>query len=355
MPFLFHCGCMVIGASALFGQGISLVGAGYVNPAAIRVSPGQITTIFVSGLKPDFSKPQMATTLPLPSTLAGTAVSINQPSSMQSFVAPLFSVRQSNNCGSSVFGPTSQQPAPIPQDCLLTAITLQIPYELSAGSGSNPLSAELVITSNGVTSKAFSVLMVLDNMHVLTTCDQKQDGAIVNGCYPIVTHADGTPVTVDFPANQGETVVIYAFGLGHTVPAVRSGEVTPSNAPILGPVFGPFARTVSVDFDFRPNAGPSKTYLFNVAQSNPSTHALVELPSNPVRFVGLTPGQVGLYQINLELPAKFPAVLPCGLTMLDGNSSGPTNLYSLVQSNLTIDIGPSVSFDGAAICVQPPK
>src|SRR5579871_4851996 len=47
--------------------------AGYSNPTLIQVSPGQITTILVSGLRPDFSKPQVATTVPLPSTLAGVS------------------------------------------------------------------------------------------------------------------------------------------------------------------------------------------------------------------------------------------------------------------------------------------
>src|SRR4051794_31635489 len=181
--FILLCGgCTVIGASALFGQVISMVGAGYA-PTNIRVSPGQITTIFVAGLKPDFSKPQTATTLPLPSSLAGISVTISRPFLKQSFVVPLLSIGQSITCGSSVLAPTPLQVTLIPivpSDCLLTAITLQIPYELAvvgdfiAPTVQVSASAELVIAANGVTSKPFAISVVVDNLHVLTTCYTKQ-------------------------------------------------------------------------------------------------------------------------------------------------------------------------------------
>lgn len=66
-------------------------------------------------------------------------------------------------------------------------------------------------------------------------------------------------------------------------------------------------------------------------------------------FVGLTPGQVGLYQINVRIPDTVPSVPAC-IQIL----SCLGNLLScVIQSNLTIDIGGVSSFDGAAICVQP--
>jgi hypothetical protein len=66
----------------------------------------------------------------------------------------------------------------------------------------------------------------------------------------------------------------------------------------------------------------------------------------------LTPGQVGLYQINVQLPSAFPAaVLPC--TTLSVCTGNPAFCPLPIQSNLTIDIGGVTSFDGAAICIQP--
>ena len=81
-------------------------------------------------------------------------------------------------------------------------------------------------------------------------------------------------------------MVIYAFGLGQTTPAVKTGEATPATAPNL------LTTTVTVDFDFRPNATASHPY------NNPGTTANPG-PILPI-FAGLTPGQVGLYQININ-------------------------------------------------------
>jgi hypothetical protein len=247
---------------------------------------------------------------------------------------------------------------------MVGAITLQIPYELSplptvSGDFTVPPNTELVITAKGTVSKAFSISTFTDALHVLSTCDafpSKQSGSqiIVNGgCNSVVTHADGTLVTANSPAKPGETVVIYAYGLGPTTPAVKSGEATPTPAPVLGPASPAFVRTVSVQFDFRPNASPSDPYLTiqGVISPTPITGPVAPAPT----FVGLTPGQVGLYQINLPLPSSFPAIQPCTtLSVCTGNpASCPLPLP--IQSNLTIDIGGVSSFDGAAICVQPPQ
>src|SRR5579863_8280141 len=41
----------MMGLGPLFGQGITLAGTGYTDPSVIQVAPGQITTLFVTGLK----------------------------------------------------------------------------------------------------------------------------------------------------------------------------------------------------------------------------------------------------------------------------------------------------------------
>src|ERR1039458_9238157 len=118
----------------LFGQGMTLTGSGYASPTTIRVSPGQITTFFVSGLNTVLTKPQRATSLPLPNSLAGISVTINQSSLKQSVAVPLLAVEQLNACGIAPPAPPpspTSTPSTVPQECLLTAITLQIPYELT--------------------------------------------------------------------------------------------------------------------------------------------------------------------------------------------------------------------------------
>jgi uncharacterized protein (TIGR03437 family) len=150
----------------------------------------------------------------------------------------------------------------------------------------------------------------------------------------LVTHADGSIVSQSSPATAGETVVLYAYGLGLTVPAVPSGQATPTSAPYLGNV-------ASVQFDFRSNARASIPYV------NPPISAL---NPTPIRFAGLTPGAVGLYQINVKLPATVPSVPPCNYEVFECLDS---LIGCVILSNLTIDIAGSSTLDGAAICVQP--
>jgi uncharacterized protein (TIGR03437 family) len=103
-----------------FGQGPTLVGAGYFDPAVIRVAPGQITTLFVTGLK-TVLQPVTASAAPLPITLAGISVTLEQLG-IQPTPVPLLSIQQLSLCSnvSSLLPP--------PADCLITAITVQIPF-----------------------------------------------------------------------------------------------------------------------------------------------------------------------------------------------------------------------------------
>src|ERR1019366_291667 len=301
----------------LFGQGMTLTGSGYTSPTTIRVSPGQVTTLFVSGLNTVLTKPQRATSLPLPNSLAGISVTINQSSLKQSVAVPLLAVEQLNTCSIAVVAPPPVPPSPtstpstVPPECLLTAITLQIPYELTplptvAGDSAKASTTEIVVTANGVASRAFAVLTITDTLHVLNTCDTfppKADGpptAVNGGCSSVVTHADGTLVAADAPGKAGEILVIYAFGLGQTTPAVKTGSATPTPAPVLDPAsrLGS-GRTLELQYDFRPNAEPSRPFnvLTGVISPTPPTGPVILLA--PV-FVGLTPGQVGLYQINVQ-------------------------------------------------------
>ena len=234
----------------------------------------------MTGLKTNLSsQPVKATSLPLPTTLSGISITLNQNRQQPALIA-LLSVQQISICGNSDGPPPSSEFIP---DCFITAITVQIPFELVLPP--RGVTAELVVGEDGNQSKAFRVLPVSDNLHILNGCDAFPAQRL-NTCDAVAAHADGTPVTSDSPAKAGETVVIYAFGLGQTTPAVKTGEATPATAPNL------LTTTVTVDFDFRPNATASHPY------NNPGTTANPG-PILPI-FAGLTPGQVGLYQININ-------------------------------------------------------
>jgi uncharacterized protein (TIGR03437 family) len=299
---------------AIGQTGRTLVGAGYAIPT-FTVAPGEIVTLQATGLNTVLFSPVTARQVPLPTELAGISVTLHQylhQGAVQSLsmLLPLLSIQQKNNC--------SPLESTTP-DCLVTYITGQIPFEMEAAV-SDSFVTDLVISDNGGKSKAFSVNPNPVNVHVLTSCSSMNTAVCV-------THADGTLVTGLSPAMPGETVVIYAVGLGQTTPAVTTGAATPASAPtVIG---------IAVQFDFSPNAGPK----FPTASAVDTTENLYP------NFVGLTPGQVGLYQINVKLPNTFPSVPPCG----------GGHIYWGTASNLTIDIFTNfLSYDAAPICVQPP-
>lgn len=109
----------------------------------------------------------------------------------------------------------------------------------------------------------------------------------------IATHASGQVVTSDAPAAPGEIIVLYATGLGETIPQPGYGEI-PSAAAMLKDLtsFGILLDGVKMD--------PKR-----------------------ILYAGVCPGFGGLYQINVQLPDQVGSdpqiqVSAAGLTSVTG-------------------------------------
>ena len=135
-------------------------------------------------------------------------------------------------------------------------INAQLPFELSDTG-----TATLTVTSAGQTSSQATVNLRATSPGIFSTNSQGSgDGAILHGI-------ENTLVTSANPAKVGEVVVIFCTGLGATQPAVVSG---------------------------RPAAGERTTNIPTVTIGGRDAH---------VDFSGLAPGFVGLYQVNVVVPA----------------------------------------------------
>ncbi len=100
--------------------------------------------------------------------------------------------------------------------------------------------------------------------------------------------ANGLLVTDTNPIHRGDTITIYLTGLGRTSPAVDAGVPAPGD---------PLASVIV----------PPAVTLGGVAL--------------PVEFAGLTPGSIGVYQINARVPSDVPPGLDQPLTISQGSGA----------------------------------
>lgn len=310
---------LIAAAAALSALGQSsnsstIAGAGYLFPAPISVAPGQVITVFAKGVGSTLKQPVLAGFGSLPTSLAGISVTLVQATNIP---APILQVSPTTLSGN--FG-------------VMTAITIQIPYELQLPPPNGGLGGGVAffVTENGVAGTWSDLNAEPDQVHILTVCDTVLGGSgpSTGRCQWEVTHANGVLVSNANPASVGEELVAYAAGLGATNPPVPTGQ--PATQPT------PTAETFRLAFNFQADALPSSPF----SQGTPG----ISFTSIPL-FAGLTPGYPGLYQINFVVPAAPAGLPPCV------SGQGP----NLVNTNLTVSVVGVTSFDGVAICVSLPQ
>ncbi|WP_031498659.1 hypothetical protein [Bryobacter aggregatus] len=271
--------------------------AGYRMPTFLRVAPGQVLTLHLAGFALGVNEPQLAPGSDLTAPLAGVQVSLR---TTKTLAVPILGIAPTNTCGAVfvVGGCKGQR---------LLAITIQIPFELDTGEGSGVISV-----SEGTNIAEYRVRIVPDQAHVIRACDAQ---AILNGtyrpdCRSAITHSNGKPVSEEDPAHAGETLVAYLYGLGRPDAPVQTGTPTPAIAPRVSSLYS-FSMLIRAAvprwFDAQPGA-----------------------ISSEVQFVGMTPGSVGLYQINFTVPTLTEESVAC---VAAGDFTNATIIFQFPNSS----------------------
>jgi uncharacterized protein (TIGR03437 family) len=151
-----------------------------------------------------------------------------------------------------------------------TQINAQLPYEVTQFDPAFPFPA-VVVTSGGVASLAANSATILGSAPGIFQYGTNR---------AIAQNQDNSLNASDKPAKVGSTIIVYVTGGGALDHTVATGAGAPSN---------PLARVVQ-----------------------PITATIGGQPAT-VSFAGLTPGFVGLVQVNLVVPAlasgSYPVVL----------------------------------------------
>jgi uncharacterized protein (TIGR03437 family) len=150
-------------------------------------------------------------------------------------------------------------------------LAFQMPYEAPVGT------ALVQVQTDGQSSNTVSV-PVVDRAPRMLLIGVGTYGAIVNQDGSIPMPVGSFPGVNTHPAAVGDTLTIYAIGLGATSPAVATGQPAPSSEPL---------------------ARLTETPTINIGGGIGGT--LV----TPI-FAGLTPTFAGLYQLNVTIPDNVP-------------------------------------------------
>ncbi|MGD0774771.1 MAG: SBBP repeat-containing protein [Candidatus Solibacter sp.] len=216
------------------------VPAGVVSSADFTssINSGGLATIFGTGLT-TVDGVVFATSFPLPTELAGTSVWLD------GYPAPLLAVANVNGQQQINFQVPSDPGFVAPWICPCPPIMVRSPKGLGFvfDWGAPPYVAQ------------YPVAAIF--------------GSGPGGTPAIVHGADYSLVTASNPAHPGETIVIYATGLGAVSPQVAVGAAAP---------------------------------LTPLSQTTYTPKVLIGGVGGVVQFSGLAPGYAGLYQLNVVVP-----------------------------------------------------
>jgi uncharacterized protein (TIGR03437 family) len=229
------------------------------------IAPGEILAVFGDQLAPPGTSAQNPGLPPLATTLGTVQVLVN------GVPAPLY------------YASPGQ-------------VNFQLPYEVPVGQ-----TATVQVVSKGTPGnlRPLSVAAIVPRELVWPP-------SVISGGYGIVVNQDNSltlpsPVAgfVTHPAKPGDTITIYCEALGQTTPPAVTG-----------------AAASSMPLEEVPNVTVSFGGVFEGAQTTATAV-----------FAGLTPTAVGLYQVDVTIPANVPLGSAVAVTLnVGGLSSNPVNI-----------------------------
>ncbi len=240
---------VAVPAPTLSGSGVYLNPTGIVNaassaPFTAGIAPGELLTLYGSNLADGLV---VAPAVPFPTTLGNVQVMINGVAAPIYYVAP-------------------------------TQISAIVPY------GTTTPIAQVQVITDGNSSNTVTMFTNTTSAGVFTV----PPGGLGTGA---VLHQNGSLVSSANPAQTGETVSVFATGLGAVSPSVADGAA--------GPV-SPLSQTTN------------------------TISAYIGGTQATVGYSGLAPQLAGLYQMNVTVPSGLTA----GANALD--IAGPDSYTSEV-------------------------
>ena len=167
--------------------------------------------------------------------------------------------------------------API-SDVSSTQLTALLPFELQSS-----MQYQVIVSANGAITTPITIQLAPTSPGIAA-----DPAGLVTA-----SHIDGSAVSEKSPAKPGEYIILTGAGLGLTDNSVNAGSPGPSS---------PFANALSK---------PSVT---------------INGENAAISFAGLQPGVVGLYQINVQVPADVP---DGDLTLVLSQDDNPANSTTL--------------------------
>ncbi len=162
-------------------------------------------------------------------------------------------------------------------------INFLIPYQVGAGA------ASIIVANNGHAGFPAAIQIHNTSPGLFLWANNQ----------PIAVHLSGELISDLSPALPGEIIVMFAAGLGHTMPDVPGGQLAVAGFPIR------LAQQFQVLFDG------------------------VACPPASILYAGLAPGFAGLYQINLRVPSDAPPNPEIQLTV--GEDASPGSIRLAIQ------------------------